>query len=155
MEEIFRRLNRVSARYILIGGQAIRFHGLPRFSMDWDLLIPAHDAENFTRINDALSEILDLPVVPLGPKGQNAVQTYQTLHGVVQFHLGVPGLIPFEEVELRAETVWIDDVRVSCISATDLLVAKEAANRPRDQDDIAFLRAKLGLSQSIGRRSTE
>jgi hypothetical protein len=33
------RLAADGARYLVIGGQAVRLHGLPRFSMDWDLFV--------------------------------------------------------------------------------------------------------------------
>jgi len=43
MEDYLRRLNAAGVRYLLIGGQAMRLEGMPRFSMDWDILIPAMD----------------------------------------------------------------------------------------------------------------
>ena len=39
MEEVIQRFNQSAVRYLLIGGQAVRLEGLPRFSMDWDLYI--------------------------------------------------------------------------------------------------------------------
>jgi hypothetical protein len=38
VDAIFQKLNHVGARYLLIGGQALRLHGLPRYFMDWDIL---------------------------------------------------------------------------------------------------------------------
>lgn len=49
MEEFIAQLNQAGVRYVVIGGQAVRLHGMPRFSMDWDLLIPARHDENFRR----------------------------------------------------------------------------------------------------------
>ena len=43
MDELLARLNSGSVRYLLIGGQALRLLGLPRFSMDWDFFIPPRD----------------------------------------------------------------------------------------------------------------
>jgi hypothetical protein len=40
MEEFIARLNQAGVRYAVIGGQAVRLHGMPRFSLDWDLLLP-------------------------------------------------------------------------------------------------------------------
>lgn len=45
MNDLFRPLNAAGIRYLLAGGQAMRFFGMPRFSMDWDLFIPPHDAK--------------------------------------------------------------------------------------------------------------
>lgn len=98
MNDLFEALNAAGVRYLLIGGQAMRLAGMPRFSMDWDFLIPPRDAENF-KLNDVLDEELDAPLIPLGPAGENFIQTYQTRWGVLQFHLGIPGVPRFEEAE--------------------------------------------------------
>lgn len=144
MDSLIAQLNEVKARYLVIGGQAVRLHGLPRFSMDWDLFIPPRDGSNFDAIHKALPDDLDLDLLPLGEKGENVIQTYQTRYGIVQFHLAVPGLPNFDDAEGRAVRIMDEDgVPVMCIRADDLLSAKLAANRPQDQQDIAFLRALL------------
>jgi hypothetical protein len=43
MDELLKRLNAAGVKYLLIGGQAMRLYGMPRFSMDWDLFIPPQD----------------------------------------------------------------------------------------------------------------
>jgi len=148
MEKILKLFNRHKIRYLLIGGQAMRLEGLPRFSMDWDLYIPPRDIDNIENINNLLDDILDLPLQPIGAKGQYFVQTYQTTCGIIQFHLGGPGLPPFDEAE--AESVWHqveDGLSVRCLSARHLLSSKKAANRPQDQVDIEFLKEKLKLHE--------
>jgi hypothetical protein len=78
MTELFRQLDSANVRYLLIGGQAMRLFGMPRHSLDWDLYIPSDDQANFEKLNDLLGAELDIPVVPLGERGENFVQTYQT-----------------------------------------------------------------------------
>jgi len=90
MEQVIALLEHGCVRYLLIGGQAMRLHGMPRFSMDWDFFLPAADTTNFERLNSALDDILDERVTGLGPAGEGFVQTFQTRYGVVQFHLAVP-----------------------------------------------------------------
>ena len=46
MDELLQRLNEGQVRFLLIGGQAMRLIGMPRFSLDWDFFIPPHDKEN-------------------------------------------------------------------------------------------------------------
>jgi hypothetical protein len=36
MNELILGFNAAGIRYLLIGGQAMRLAGMPRFSMDWD-----------------------------------------------------------------------------------------------------------------------
>ena len=140
MNELLQQLNQANVRYLLIGGQAMRLAGMPRYSMDWDFFIPPHDLENLARLNRLLEAELDMPLVPLGPAGENFIQTYQTRWGVVQFHLGVPGVPAFEEAE-RAMVIrhTEEGLPVRCLSGMHLLAAKRAANRPQDQADIEFL----------------
>jgi hypothetical protein len=140
MNELLQAFNAADIRYLLIGGQAMRLNGMPRYSMDWDFFIPPRDDENFLKLNQVLGEELDMPLVPLGLRGENFIQTYQTRWGVIQFHLGLPGVPRFDEAEkagVLRETEY--GVSVRCLSGVHLLAAKRAANRPQDQADISFL----------------
>jgi hypothetical protein len=78
MDELILLLNEHRIRYLLIGGQAVRLEGMPRFSMDWDFYIPPRDLDNIQKINRLLEGELDLSLLPLGERGENFVQTYQT-----------------------------------------------------------------------------
>ena len=142
MDELLRRFNEGGIRYLLIGGQAMRLTGMPRFSMDWDFFIPPRDLANLAKLNELLRDELDQPIEPLGARGENFVQTYQTRWGVLQFHLGVPGVPRFDEAEAASSIRSSEHgTPVRCLSGPHLLAAKEAANRPQDQSDIEFLRA--------------
>jgi hypothetical protein len=143
VDELIDRFNGAGIRYLLMGGQAMRLEGMPRFSMDWDFFIPPRDLENIKKINILLKDELDLPLVALGEKGEHFIQTYQTRWGIIQFHLGGPGLPRFEPAESRAVYRETENgIRVRCLSTEDLLQSKKAANRPQDQGDIAFLERK-------------
>jgi hypothetical protein len=140
MDELLKMLNESGIRFLLVGGQAMRLAGMPRFSMDWDFFIPPRDEENFNRLNALLNDELDMPLVPLGPRGENFIQTYQTRWGVLQFHLGLPGVPKFDEAERQAIQRHNEfGTPVPCLSGPHLLAAKRAANRPQDQADIEFL----------------
>lgn len=143
MDELIKRFNAAGIRYVLIGGQAMRLAGMPRFSMDWDLFIPPKDEGNVAKINEALTDIIDVPLVTLGDHGENFVQTYQTTWGVIQFHLGVPGLNDFDETEKKATARRTEaGVTVNCACTEDMLVSKKAAGRPEDIADVEFLQKK-------------
>lgn len=151
MDEIIDRFNKNGIRYLVIGGQAARLTGVPRFSMDWDIYIPPNDIDNIKRINILLTDELDMELEPLGPGGMHFVQTYQTTHGILQFHLGGPGLPPFEEAEIRANSAETENgISVKLLSDEDLLDSKEAAGRPEDYIDIEFLKLKLQSKKEDG-----
>jgi len=140
MDELLQRLNASGVRYLLIGGQAMRLMGMPRFSLDWDFFIPPRDDANFARLNQLFEKDLDLPLISLGSRGENFIQTYQTRWEVLQFHLGLPGVPKFEDAEAISVTRNTENgTPVKCLSGPDLLAAKEAAQRPQDQLDIQFL----------------
>ncbi len=140
MNEVIKRFNAAGVRYLLIGGQAMRLLGMPRSTMDWDFFIPPRDEANLRKINQVLEDALDAPVVALGPRGENFLQTYQTQWGVIQFHLVVPGLRRFEDSEASAVIRELEaGLPVKCLSGQDMLKAKQATNRPQDQEDILFL----------------
>ncbi|MFO8072798.1 MAG: hypothetical protein R6V85_13075 [Polyangia bacterium] len=144
MDEVIRAFNGHRVRYLLIGGQAMRLEGMPRFSMDWDLYIPPLDLENIALINELLDETLDIPLVPRGEHGENFIQTYQTEWGILQFHLGGAGLPRFDRADNRAVVRKNENgTPFRCMCTEDLLASKKAANRPIDKEDILFLEAKL------------
>ena len=141
MEEVIERFNQVGVRYLVIGGQAVRLAGYPRFSMDWDIFIPPRDSRNIALINRLLGDDLDAPLLPLGPRGENFIQTYQTRWGVMQFHLGGPTLPDFDDAEKRAvERATEEGVKVRCLGLEDLLESKRRAGRPQDLEDVEFLK---------------
>jgi hypothetical protein len=140
VDEFLKQLSAAGIRCLLIGGQAMRLLGMPRYSMDWDFFIPPRDQENLKKLNALLQEELDELLVALGPRGENFIQTYQTRWGVLQFHLGLPGVPRFDEAERRAAIHLNENgVPVKCLSGADVLAAKRAADRPQDQADIEFL----------------
>ena len=150
MNELLLEFNAEGIRYLLIGGQAMRLAGMPRFSMDWDFFIPPRDENNFIRLNEVLRDEIDVPLVALGSRGENFIQTYQTRWGILQFHLGLPGVPRFDEAEKAAVIRPSEQgTPVKCLSGTDLLAAKRAANRPQDQADIAFLEELQRLGKIV------
>ena len=144
METILKKLNDAAVRYIVIGGQAMLQQGMPRFTLDWDLFVPPRDLVNFSKINSALADELDVELEPLDLQtGDGFVQTFQTSCGIIQFHLSPPGLDRFELVEQRAVCCDYNGVPVKYLSLDDLLKSKLAVARDKDADDILFLQTKM------------
>jgi hypothetical protein len=149
MDELIRLFNEHRIRYLLIGGQAVRLEGMPRFSMDWDFYIPPRDLDNLEKINRVLASELDLTLLPLGEQGENFIQTYQTRWGIVQFHLAGPGLPKFDEAEARTVIHETENrTPVRCLCRNDLLESKRKAARPQDILDIFFLENKKEAGHS-------
>lgn len=131
MTDAIRALVSARVRFVVIGGHAIRYAGLPRMTSDWDLFVPPHDLENFSKINKALEDEPDIVVAPLGPHGENFVQTFQTQWSVIQFHLVLAGIRTFEEAEAAAVEVEDAGLKLKRLSGAHLLANKLKANRRR------------------------
>lgn len=143
MEKLLKRLNDAQVHYVVIGGQAMLQHGMPRFTLDWDIFIPPFDQSNFDKINDCLADELDMDLEQLDIQtGDGFVQTFQTSAGIIQFHLSPPGLPKFAIVEERAITCLYNGIPVKYLNLDDLLSSKKAVARAKDLDDILFLTIK-------------
>jgi hypothetical protein len=144
MDHLIQMFNDNNIKYLVIGGQAVRLMGMPRYSMDWDFYIPGKNLDNINKINSLLSNIIDMELEPLGSKGENFVQTFQTIYGIIQFHLAPVALPPFNEADERSIKILSETgTEVKCLSPEDLYECKKQVNRPKDESDILFLKTKL------------
>ena len=144
MEKVIQRFNQAGIKYLVIGGQCIRLLGMPRYSMDWDFFIPGKDIENINKLNMVLDGMIDMDIVPLGDKGQNFIQTFQTVNGIMQFHLAPVALPSFNEAYSRHSSYISENgITIKTISPEDLYACKLKINRPKDADDIIYLQALL------------
>ena len=125
--------------YLLVGGQAVALHGVPRFTKDADLWLRDTN-ENLERVKRALEsfgapagtlraldEARDLDVVWMG-------------HPPARIDLmkQVPGG-DFETAFRARATFEVAGVTVSCVGKADLIAQKRASGRPQDLVDAAQL----------------
>jgi predicted nucleotidyltransferase len=136
---LYASLKRHGVDYIVIGGIAAIVHGVPRITLDIDLLIRA-TSDNARALLAALIE------AGLGTAALiNADELLAHEITVFRDRLRVdvqtrsPG-IRFEDVRPRALMLEVDGVEIAILAAEDLLAAKEACNRPKDQQDLEVLR---------------
>jgi hypothetical protein len=149
--EFFRTLARRRVRFVIVGGYAVAFHGLPRATDDVDLLI-GRDEANLRRVERALEEFTgDAPRPDALRRPGGVVRIGE---GAVHIDLTtkVDGIGAFEPVWKRRVRGEFLGAPASYISIADLLRTKRAANRPKDQGDIAFLRERLATTRAYGRR---
>ena len=140
-----RELNRVEARYLVIGGMACILRGHVRATMDIDILIQRSRA-NAERVLAALGktgyafarewtaeQILAKPITVIGD--DPAVDIFL-----------VAMTVKYEQVVGRSSVVDIDGVAIPLIGIDDLIATKQTG-RPLDAEDIKALeeiRRRLG-----------
>jgi hypothetical protein len=130
--------------FLIVGAYALAAHGNPRATGDIDIWVKA-DAENGKRVIKALT-VFGAPIANLSTddfvRGDTIIQI-----GVVPCRIdiitGIDGVKFAEAWENKIE-VTVDGLTLYILSKADLLKNKLAANRDKDQSDIAWLKKNQG-----------
>lgn len=139
---LFDCLDRSEVRYVLIGGLAAVLHGVPRATLDVDLLIEASRI-NATRLLSALRDT-GLGTAHLIDEDEllaNEITLFEDLIRVDVF-LRIPG-VSFDEAWAAHQAKKIDSTTVHVASIETLIASKRAKGRPKDLDDVAALESLL------------
>jgi hypothetical protein len=140
LHDAVRLLNGEQIQYALIGGLATSLRGIPRVTVDVDLVI----AVELRRALELLGTIEHSPFRPLLANPAEIVEKSFLLplrHRVTNVKVDVAiGLSGFERQAIaRAESIELSGVEVKLASAEDLLLMKVLAGRPQDEQDIQGL----------------
>jgi len=137
--DLLQSLGAHGARYLLIGGYAVIYHGYVRSTGDMDVWV-GPGQENVERVATALREFgLDIPDV--------SAELFADPNTVVQF--GYPpfrvdlltdlAALSFDECYARRVVDTLDGIEVSILSLGDLRANKRAVGRGKDIEDLKQL----------------
>ena len=139
--DLFKFLNKHGVRYLVIGGNAVAYHGFERLTKDIDIWL-SPDKKNAGNAYKAAKEFGILPAAVKqedfeGPDNfiVMGAEPYR-----IDLIMGPPGL-DFDEAYERRVLDIRDEVTISYISRDDLIALKKAANRFVDQRDVQMLEA--------------
>ena len=147
--DIWKYFFQYNVRYITIGGFAVNIYGYNRSTGDIDIYLD-DTQENRINLRNAFVEI--------GLGDFESIETMQFISGWTDFTLSyglrldiminVKGLEDksFDDLLDAATVVMIDEIPVKFIDYENLIIAKKAANRPKDILDIEELN-KLNNSE--------
>ncbi|MBP1732453.1 MAG: hypothetical protein H6Q55_2882 [Deltaproteobacteria bacterium] len=143
LAKIARALDSARIPYMVIGGQAVLYHGEPRLTRDIDITLGV-DATELKRVSDAVATI---PLAPSVVDVDAFVRDTNVLPlSDVFSNLRVDLIFSFTPYEAeairRAVPVVLDGVSVHFASAEDLIIHKLVAGRPRDIEDVAGVLAR-------------
>jgi hypothetical protein len=152
-DEIFACLDRHGVRYVLIGGLAAVLHGSPLQTFDADIC-PDREGGNLESLAAALSEMgarIRTPDTQNGvpfPCEAAFLANLQLLNlvtrlGDLDLTFEPAGTAGFAQLAARAEPVSIQGIAVPVARLEDVILSKEAANRPKDQRALPVLRQLL------------
>jgi transcriptional regulator with XRE-family HTH domain len=150
---LFTTLARHNVQFVLIGALGATLHGFPRVTRDADIT-PARDAANLERLAAALRE-LDARIytepVPEGlpfdcsPQmlGRAEIWNLITKAGRLDLAFQPSGTTGF--TDLAPNAVRFDVYGSSLLAARleDIIRSKEAANRPKDRQDVEVMKEML------------
>jgi hypothetical protein len=152
--DLFRALEQHEVRYLLVGGLAMNLHGVPRMTMDVDLVLAldARNVEGFLRCAQSLGlkPQAPVPLAALADPGQRR-QWIEQRH-MIAFALTAPDPaaptvdvllahpLDFDAAHARGIDRDAGGVTVHLASVDDLIALKSGTGRRQDADDVAHLR---------------
>jgi Nucleotidyl transferase of unknown function (DUF2204) len=139
LRDLCRELNRHGAKYIVIGGFAMRAANYNRTTMDVDLMVAA-DAANEAKVFSALATLPDNAVRELQP---GELQQYNVIRigdeilvDLMRSAAGIDYAEAVRDVVVRE----VDGVPIPFASPRLLWRMKAVTHREKDTDDLLFLR---------------
>ena len=151
--ELFRALNSHEVQYLLVGGLAMNLHGVPRVTMDVDLIVGL-DGENLRRFLAAADDLGLTPGAPVGIEellDPDQRTRWTSDKGMVAFPLRPPTPdAPTVDILLdppldlpagfeRAEMRNVEDVTVHLACIDDMVRLKQTSGRKQDHADLEHL----------------
>jgi len=138
VENLLRLLKEHKVRFVIIGATAFPIHGYSRATLDIDLFIEPNEA-NIKRAHEALKSFgYDVSNITINDLLTKKVLIRQYLVET-DIHPFVKG-ISFDRVWTNKVKAKFGDTFVWFASLDDLIRMKQAAGRPKDAEDLKFLR---------------
>ena len=134
-----RELNRLGARYVVVGGFAIIAAGLPRLTADVDLIVAA-DAENEAKVFAALSTLPDNAVRELQPGELQQYNVIRVADEILVDLMRSAGGIDYDEAAKDVVVHEVGGVPIPFASPRLLWRMKVVTHREKDAADLIFLR---------------
>jgi hypothetical protein len=139
LRDLCRALNDRGARYVVIGGFAIRAAGYNRRTMDVDLIVAA-DRDNEARVFDALSTLPDQAVRELTPGELEQYAVIRVADEILVDLMRMAGGIDYAEAAQDVDVHDVDGVAIPFASPRLLWRMKAVTHREKDAGDLVFLR---------------
>ena len=150
---LFKALKTHNVDYLLVGGLAMNLHGVPRMTMDVDLVI-ALDAGNIAKLAGLAKELGLYPNVPvkledladankrealLAEKNLIALSLISSTPATPTVDIVIHHPLDFQKAFAKAVQRDISGTPVMLASIEDMIALKKAAGRAQDLSDITHL----------------
>ncbi len=151
---IFRKFNEEGIRYLVVGGMAVNFYGIPRMTYDIDILLDLEDrnVEKFVKLLRQWEFKPKVPVDILDFAREGARREWIETKNMKAFNLVNPSWaireidviidspVKYAEAIRRAVTIQLQGVPIPTVGLDDLIAMKENTGRRQDEADIRYLK---------------
>ena len=149
-KKIFKKLNEAGIDYLVVGGLAVNFHGIPRMTYDLDLMLLL-EPENILKMVEQLTQWGYRPRAPVDPrdladapkrgswvaeKGMKAFSFANLSSPIGEIDLVIETPIPYEQLKSRAIFINVEKVEIPVIALDDLIRVKKESGRQQDLRDL-------------------
>ncbi|MBM3254051.1 MAG: hypothetical protein FJZ16_07355 [Candidatus Omnitrophica bacterium] len=156
-QSIFKELNKRKIDYLVAGGLAVNFHGVPRMTYDIDLIILLQ-SENISKLVAKLTNWGYRPKIPINPvdisdetkrnswiqeKGMKAVNFYSEKLPIGEIDIIIDSPIPYSELKNRSVMIELGGEKIPTVSIHDLIKLKQRSGRKQDIADVEYLKMIL------------
>ena len=164
--DIFAALNAAKVQYLVVGGIAAIYHGVPRTTFDVDLSVHL-ETVNLERLDRALTDLGFAPRVPAQVTGladpltrriwtrQKAMKVFSYIERTAPFRvvdIMVRPLHGFHRLYQRRRIATFGSVTVPIAPASTIIQLKTGTGRIEDERDIALLKRALQVLKRQGKR---
>ncbi|NWG28712.1 MAG: hypothetical protein HXY48_09300 [Ignavibacteriaceae bacterium] len=139
--ELCKSLNNRNVKYIVIGGMAVINAGLPRATVDIDIMVDA-SADNMENVINALMYLPDKAVKELKVTDVENYTVVKVADEIVIDLMKSACGITYEEANKSIYKVKIQDVEIP-FASIELLYKMKQTLREKDKSDLLFLEEKL------------
>jgi len=154
---IFKKLNELNIDYLVVGGLAVNFHGIPRMTYDIDLMISLRE-ENIKKLVAQLKRWGCRSRIPVDAKdfaddkkrnqwilekGMKALNFYSETLPVGEVDIVIESPIPYNELKDRAVKIEVEGTMIPVVAIRDLIELKVQAGRKQDLSDVEHLKRVL------------
>jgi hypothetical protein len=138
LRNLCRELNQRGAKYVVVGGFAMRAANYNRRTMDVDLIVAA-DAENEAKVFAALSTLADNAVKELRPGELQLYNVIRVADEILVDLMRSAGGIDYAEAAKDVVVREVDGVPIPFASPRLLWRMKAITHRAKDAGDLVFL----------------
>jgi len=139
LEQLLRALEENKISYALCGGLALAVHGIPRATVDIDLLIQPEDWERLRAAAAKLGYTLPANPMSLG-QGKVEIRRVSKIHGQEVLTLDALLVTPaLKGIWSARQSLPWQNGEVTVLSRGGLIELKKISGRPQDLADIARL----------------